>query len=239
MKSDKNNYIWIEYIFDFEDDTREDKKFLVLLDKKTLIAVPPYDPDVIHEEENWTLLDFHQCEICPLSKEKNKYCPIAYNIAGLAKEFSEIYSIEQVNITVNVEERTYSKHDSVQQGLRSIIGIYMATSGCPHMEILKPMARFHLPFASMEETIYRQSSNYLLKQYFEMLDGKKPDILLEEFAQINDKITLVNNGICKRIDYITDADSNKNALIILNTVNLVLDIELQSKLDSLKYLFKK
>ena len=37
----------------------------------------------------------------------------------------------------------------------------MALSGCPVLEQLKPMARFHLPFASVEETIYRAASMYL------------------------------------------------------------------------------
>ncbi|HPO49616.1 MAG TPA: hypothetical protein PLO89_04760 [Spirochaetota bacterium] len=237
MKIDKEKYVWIEYIFDF-DEPKIDKKFMVLLDKKTIIAVPPENSGENGEFENWTELDFHKCEICPLSKDKTKYCPIAYNISGLAKEFSEIYSIEQVNITVNTEERTYYKRDSVQQGLRSILGIYLATSGCPHMEILKPMARFHLPFASMEETIYRQISNYLLSQYFEFIDGKIPDLVLKEFEKKNELVNMVNQGICNRIDYVTEADANKNALIILNAVNLMLNIELQTKLDSLKYLFK-
>ena len=182
MEIDKEKYIWIEYIFDF-DEPRRDKKFLVLLDKKTLIALSPENCSKPENEKNWTDLDFHKCEICPLSKDTVKSCPIAYNISGLAEEFSEIYSIEQVNITVNTEERSYFKRDSVQQGLRSILGIYLATSGCPHMEILKPMARFHLPFASMEETIYRQVSNYLLSQYFEFINGRIPDIVLKEFEK--------------------------------------------------------
>ncbi|HOV15039.1 MAG TPA: hypothetical protein PK771_12185 [Spirochaetota bacterium] len=237
MSLEKDNYVWIEYIFDFEEP-KSDKRFLVLLDKKNLIALPPENLVDEGEENRWTDLDFHQCEICPLSKNDVKKCPIAKNISGLAKEFSDIYSIEQVNITVNTQERSYFKRDSVQQGLRSILGIYLATSGCPHMEILKPMARFHLPFASMEETIYRQVSNYLLSQYFAFLDGKIPDINLKKLEDKNNFINLVNQGMCNRIDCVTEADSNKNALIILNAVNLMLGIELQTKLDSLKYLFK-
>ena len=55
----------------------------------------------------------------------------------------------------------------------SLIGIYMVTSGCPIMDKLRPMARFHLPFASTEETIYRAISTYLLGQYFLEQKGKK------------------------------------------------------------------
>ncbi|OHD20693.1 MAG: hypothetical protein A2086_03190 [Spirochaetes bacterium GWD1_27_9] len=230
---DKNNYIWIEYNFDF-GNKREPKQFLVLLDKKTLTAVPPEGS----QESSWTHLDSHKCEICPLDSNEVKNCPIAYNISGVAYEFAEIYSIEEVKITVNIEERSYFKKDTVQQGLRSILGIYLATSGCPHMAILKPMARFHLPFASMEETLYRQVSNYLLGEYFEFLDGKTPDISLKELSKKNEKIDDVNQGICKRIESITEGDANKNALIILNAIGLMLSLEIQGKFDSLKYLYR-
>ena len=50
--------------------------------------------------------------------------------------------------------------------IRSLIGLIMALSGCPHMEFFKPLARFHLPWASLEETTLRSASIYLLMQFF-------------------------------------------------------------------------
>ena len=55
----------------------------------------------------------------------------------------------------------------------------MATSGCPHMDFFKPMARFHLPLANAEETVYRATSMYLLAQYFLQREGKEADMELE------------------------------------------------------------
>ncbi|MCG8571855.1 MAG: hypothetical protein MJB14_17100 [Spirochaetes bacterium] len=230
-KLNKDDFFWIEYIFDLKN--RDSLSFTVLLDKNNITAIPPENS----QDCEWTRLGFHQCEICPLETENVANCPIAYNISGLAEKFNEIYSTETAKITVNVEERTYLKNDSVQQGLRSILGIYLATSGCPHMQILKPMARFHLPFASMEETIYRHVGNYLISQYYQFLEGKKPDINLDELIILNENVDKVNHGICRRIEKINEADANKNALIILNAIGMMLDMELKSKLDSLKYLF--
>ena len=75
MNLNKDDYIWIEYIFDFSKP-KSTKKFLVLLDKDTLIATPPENS----QDTRWTDLDFYQCEICPLKKESVKKCPIAYII---------------------------------------------------------------------------------------------------------------------------------------------------------------
>ena len=40
----------------------------------------------------------------------------------------------------------------------------MATAGCPWTDRLRPMARFHLPFANEAETVYRSVSMYLLSR---------------------------------------------------------------------------
>lgn len=227
--------IWIEYDFRLIDRPDSDNlKFTVTLDRESLIA---YSPTGARESE-WTKLDFNKCSICPLDSKKVKNCPIAYNLSGLFEAFKYVYSIEKADITVRVQERSYHKQDTIQQGLRSIFGIYMAASGCPHMNVLKPMVRFHLPFASIEETVYRHVSNYLLGQYYDFIDGKKPDFIFEELKRKNECVDSVNHGICKRIENVNEGDATKNALTILNVAGLMVNMELESKLDSLKYLFR-
>lgn len=229
----QSDTIWIKYTFHFEKIEKEDFVFTVLLDRKSNIALAPEGC----REHEWTKLDFYKCHFCTLDPEKHPNCPIAYNISGLAEAFCNMYSTEKVKMIVEVPQRTYTKTDTAQQGLRSILGIYLAASGCPHMSILKPMTKFHLPFASMEETIYRHVGNYLIKQYFEYRDGKKPDIDLDGLMKKNAIVNEVNKGICKRIDSISEADANKNALVILNAISLMLELELKTNLDSLKSLF--
>ncbi len=66
------------------------------------------------------------------------------------------------------------------------MGIYMVTSGCPVMGKLKPMVKFHLPFASGEETSYRMVTMYLLAQFFKYKNGKEPDWDLKNLVKIYD-----------------------------------------------------
>lgn len=85
---------------------------------------------------------------------------------------------------MTTEDRAYLKVASLQEGLQGIFGLIMATSGCPHMDFLKPMARFHMPFSSSIETMVRTTSLYLLKQYFNLKDGKPADFLLKGLEAI-------------------------------------------------------
>jgi hypothetical protein len=232
MKKHHEDPLEITYRFDFEGK-RENIDYTVRINRTSLVAYPP-EGSMEHE---WTLLDFNKCSICPLSSSEVKHCPIAFNLSGLAEIFSEIISYDQAIITVTTEERTYIKRTDMQQGARSIMGIYMASSGCPHMAILKPMVRFHLPFASTEESLYRHVTSYLLSQYFEYLDGKQPDLNLEKLEMEHDNVDLVNRGILKRFWHISNKDLNRNAIIILNTLGVILKQNIKGKLKKLKYLY--
>jgi len=111
------------------------------------------------------LLRYHQCANCPLDEGAHPHCPIAANISRIVEKFNDLISHDRVNVVVVTDERTYAKDTTVQMGLSPLLGIIMTTSGCPVMEQLKPMVRFHLPFASLEETIFRMVSMYLVAQY--------------------------------------------------------------------------
>lgn len=228
------NKFWIKYQFLFpESSAKENITFTVNINKETMLI---QTPETSHETE-WSKLSFYKCSCCPLDIETHKNCPIAYNLSALFNAFQNVNSTENAKITVTTEERVYSKETTVQQGLRSIFGIFMAASGCPNMKILKSMVRFHLPFASVEETIYRHVSNYLLSQYYAFLEGKKVDFSFEELKRQNKLVDEVNCGMCKRFENVGEGDVARNALTILNVGGLMLNMELESEVDSLKYLF--
>ena len=60
----------------------------------------------------------------------------------------------------------------------------------------------------------------------------------QELIKKNKFVDEVNHGICRRIENINEGDANKNALTILNIAGLMVNLELENRLDSLKYLFK-
>jgi len=223
--------ITIEYSFGFDSD-REDFFFTIELDD-SIQAVPDPHPCTVE----WARLDYCQCEICPFSVSEVEFCPIARNVSGLAATFADVFSIEEVHISVRVEERIYMKTGRVTDGLRSLLGLYMATSGCPHMAILRPMARFHLPFASMEETIFRHFSCFFMRQYFEYQKTGHLDFSLERLSERMALVDKVNRGICRRLEVFTGADANRNALTILNSISMMLDMEMSADFDTLRPLF--
>lgn len=127
----------------------------------------------------WTELGFHQCSNCPLSTAHTKHCPMAVRLVPLVALFDKVRSYDDVTAQVESDERTVTKRTSVQKVLRSLMGLLSASSDCPRIEFLKPMAHYHLPFSSREETVYRVVSTYLLAQYFLRQQGKPADAGLE------------------------------------------------------------
>ena len=65
------------------------------------------------------------------------------------------------------------RETSAQQAMSSVLGLIMATSGCPWTDRLRPMARFHLPFASEAETLYRSVGMFLLARELVGADGTR------------------------------------------------------------------
>jgi hypothetical protein len=223
--------IWYRYTFRFANGS--EKRFEINLDPVTLALIPPAEPS----KPDWTRLGYHQCEQCPL-KEETSHCPVAVNLAGLVESFKDTLSHEDIAATVETAQRTYSKQTSLQQGLSSIIGIYMVTSNCPVMDRLRPNARFHLPFASVEETMYRAVSMYLTAQYFRMKRGEAPDWTLEHLSDIYQGVWRVNKGITDRLSHASAQDANMNAVIVLSTFGSALDNYLEECLAEIAPLFE-
>ncbi len=225
-----NNTITYKYCFDFPNGTK--KRFLINLDATTLLVSP-----MVHSPPDWTRLIEHQCSCCVLDETDTFNCPIAVNISDIVSNFKDIASFETCKVSCITAERTVIKDTIVQDGLSSIMGIVMATSGCPTMDILKPMARFHLPFATVDESMFRSASVYLLRQYFTHQESGDGDFSLKNIKSQYSKIELVNSGILKKIQYATKLDADRNAIVILNSLAQILYLELDDNLQSLRKFF--
>ena len=91
-------------------------------------------------------------------------------MAPAVESLKELVSFDTVGVTVTQAERTVHAETSAQQALSSVLGLIMATSGCPWTDRLRPMARFHLPFASEAETVYRSVCMFLLARDLKAAD---------------------------------------------------------------------
>ncbi len=221
----------IEYAFEFQDGRK--RTFKIELDPDTISIVNP-TPSSFPE---WTRLDNERCEVCTLSPDKHEYCPIALNIAELVDEFKDSFSYDSCRVICTTPERSYQKDTSVQEGLFSLIGIIMATSDCPVMDLFKPMARFHLPFSTIQESMVRTTSLYLLRQYFEYKRGNEPDIDMKGLDAHYERVQKLNKGILNRIGSVSEKDADRNAIIILNSLAQLFNVEIEDNLTSVEYLF--
>lgn len=185
----------------------------------------------------WTLLNHKRCENCCLDEARHSHCPIAVNFAEIAEPFKDMLSHEMVAVTVTTEERTILKELMIQNGLSPLVGIIMTTSGCPVMEHLKPMVRFHLPFASFDETIFRMVSMYLMVQYYRSRDGKPAEWTLDGLMQAYAQVSIVNRDFAVRLRDAARKDANINALVNLDCFAAMMPFAAEDALDKLKPYF--
>jgi hypothetical protein len=223
--------ITIQYCFKLAKDKKE--IFQVLLDAENLELIHTTTGD----PPQWTELTFHQCPICPFSINDKTSCPLALNLFDIVKCCNTIISYDEIFVEVTTKERYISQITTAQRGLSSLIGLVIATSGCPHTVFFKPMARFHLPLASKEETIYRATSMYLLAQYFIKKNGGKPDFQLHGLKKIYKNIQQVNKSIIERLKIATKTDSSINAMIILDAFAKTIPSAIEESLKEIRYLY--
>ncbi len=223
--------IEIDYRFECADGATFD--IPVRLDAESLDLV--YDPP--DPAPAWTSMAHEACTGCPLASEGHTHCPAALAIVDLVERFDTMISYEQVLVTVETAGRTITKRTSMQKALSSLLGLHMATSGCPSLSFLKPMARFHLPFATRLETAYRVASAYMLAQYFRNRKGKICDLDLKGLSNAYEQIQRVNRSIANRLRTAGEGDANMNALILLDVYAQDLPLVIEDGLESVAFLF--
>lgn len=224
----------IDFHYSFTFENQQELKFDIRLDGNTLNLIQGESS----QTSPWARLENHQCPNCTLRSGDHPYCPIALNLLDLLMQFNDMYSYENVYVQVQTKERLYAARVSVQNGLSALLGIYMVTSGCPIMSRLKPMVRFHLPFATVEETIYRSVSTYLLGQYYRYRDQREADWSLSGLRRIYEDIQIVNVAMAGRLRSIAQKDANVNALIVLDIFAKQLPLSIDESLKRLEYLFQ-
>jgi len=224
-----------DYIFYFPNGTQKQYNVEIDYETKTCLNTNTMVPDNIE----WTDLEFHQCDICPLEKKDYIKCPVAWNLYTLVESFQDQISFEEVDVEIQTPYRTYKKSTSLQIALQSLFGVLMATSNCPILKFLSPMALFHLPFASFEETILRAASFYLLQQYFYKSDGLEYDFSMKGLKKKYEEVERVNQDFLSRIQEIdTQGDASLNAITTLNAFAQMFSIQYGVELEALRHVFK-
>jgi hypothetical protein len=222
-----NEGLRIRYRFDLPDGSQKILDLAFDPIDFRIANAPPADPPF------WTELKFNQCGNCPLSSEQHTHCPAALQMAAALEPLKALVSFDTVGVSVQQSERTVYAETSAQQAMSSVLGLIMATSGCPWTARLRPMARFHLPFASDAETLYRSISMYLLSRQIVPSEGP-PFAALEDLYM---NLHVVNRDMSRRLGAATNTDPARNAIALLDSYTTLLPAALERSLDELRPLF--
>jgi hypothetical protein len=230
--SDPSSWVFL-YKLSFADDNH--LEFPIHIDKVRNSFISPS----LGPAPAWAALDYQQCGNCPLSIGDTPLCPVAANLVPLIDLCGSMKSYQTVRLEVLTPERTISGDTSVQRVISSILGLIIATSACPHTEYFKPMARFHLPLASDEETIYRTTSMFLLAQYFLHKDGKSFSMELDQLTQIYKELQVINRALARRLKAAISEDAAINGIILLDLLTQSVAWSIEEGLEGIRYLFKR
>lgn len=228
----ENGPLTFRYHFTFSDGRTVSLE--ANLDPQTLEYIPPDGREV----PAWAQFDYLPCAQCVEKSRESIFCPIAANVRDVIEAFQDVYSFENVDVVVETQDRLYTKKQfPIQQALSSFLGIIMVSSGCEDLDKLRPMVKFHLPFATFEETIYRAASMYLLAQYFRGKHGMDPDWDIQELVDIYQRISSINANLCKRLQNATEKDAGLNAVVILDTFTKMVPFSIEDALGDIEHLF--
>lgn len=204
----------------------------LLFDRRTFkLDIPAQAP-----RPDWTRLGHHRCPNCTLPDDC-AHCPAALGISMFLPTFKDAVSHDKAVVEVETGHRTIVAKTTLQTGLGSLIGLVCATSGCPLTRFLRPMARFHLPFASEEETLFRTFSIFLLGRYLESGGSGTVSVGVEGLRAHYADAEGVNRGMAERIRAAFSKDAVVNAIVILDIFAQAVPYVVDDALAELRYLY--
>ena len=217
----------IRYVFDpIGDSGAEPLRLEVSLDPDTFLDLAPLP----ESPPDWAMLDYQRCPNCPLPPRPSAQCPTAGRLIPLARAFSETESVDRARVSVETPDRTFEKEVPIATGISSLLGLQMATSGCPILGRLRPMVPFHLPFATSKETVFRAVATYLVAQHAHWQAREPADWSLDGLRALYREVALVNRAFASRLRSALSKDASLNALVRLDVFTMTIPMALDEGL---------
>jgi hypothetical protein len=203
--------------YKFHEATKPESIVALHFDDKSFAIILPEDTP----KPDWTRLEFQKCKNCNLQGD-SQFCPAAVGIAHFLSFFSDAISYTKAVVEVETKNRTVVSKVALQYALASLLGLTLATSGCPRTLFLRPMARFHLPFADQRETVFRSLGAWLLCEYVRSgANGNPATLSFEGLKENYAELSTVNATLAERLRAAVTHDAALNAVIILDTFALI------------------
>lgn len=220
----------IDYVITLPSQERVE--FNLEFDQAFQLRVPPRE-----HWPRWTELAFCRCDHCPLDPQSVPRCPTAASLVRVLEAVDGWTSFEEVEVEVRVPQRQILAKASIQDVLRSLMGLMIPASGCPYSAFLRPMARFHLPLSDVDETLYRVTSMFCLAQYLRASAGARVSDGFGGLAIIYGDLNRVNRALVERLRPVCAKDSFVNAVVLLDVFTQLLPLQFDEPLMGLSPLF--
>lgn len=184
------------------------------------IALDSEDPDENRAGPwpEWTRLDYHRCSHCPLANTDVTFCPYAMSLLEPARVTSHRSSHEVLQLSITAKGREIRAETSLQRAMGSLMGLVGPFSGCPVTSILRPMARYHLPLSTADETLARAFGTFLVGQYLRSQHGKSTDWGMIGLRKIYADLRTLNRGMSKRLRAAQHDDAGVNSFVLLDVL---------------------
>lgn len=160
----------------------------------------------------WTRLETCQCPNCPLAMAEHPHCPAALDLEPVVHQFGDLLSYTEVELRIRQDEREVATRCDMQTALGSLLGLILATGGCPILSRLRGLARIHMPLQSPEETQFRFVGAWLIGELLERPD-QPPS--LQGLAALAEDLGQVDKALMQRLRRAAREDASYNALAML------------------------
>ena len=181
----------------------------------------------------WTALEQNRCPHCPLPSTPGAVCPAAADLAPVVSRFSALASFVGAEVSVLSPEREVRKQTDIQTALSGLMGLILASSGCPILRRLRPLAQTHLPFTPQTETLYRVAAMHLFGCF---LRGEPAS--LDGLRHFFDDLDTLDQAFAERLRVAAEKDASLNALLMLHARALMVSLSLDEGLKQIRRWFE-
>ena len=182
----------------------------------------------------WTELETDKCPNCPLASAPGARCPAAADLVPIVERFSELSSIDRVDVLVATPRYQAGKRTDTQTALSALMGLILATSACPILGRMLPMAHMHMPFANETEMVYRIVSMHLLGHF---LRGEP--VGLDGLNEFFSDIERVNHAFFARLNRAVQRDAGVNALLALHSRSMLASLSIEPEMQKIRTWFEQ
>lgn len=114
------------------------------------------------------------------------------------------------------------------------MGLILATSACPILARMRPLAHMHMPFVTPTEMVYRFVSMHLMGHF---LRGKPAG--LNGLDELFSDIDRVNHAFFARLNRAVQRDAGINALVSLQSHSMLTSMSIKPEMENIRAWFQE